>query len=150
VTLLRRSIDLPYRPEELFDLVSDVARYPDFIKWIRSLRLIDESEQGDIWKGRAEASVGFLSFSESFVTDVTANRRTYAIDVTLVRGPFRRLKNAWRFTPIAMGAKVDFEIDFVFRNLVLQTLAEANRDHAAKRIIDAFTDEAGRRYKPIA
>lgn len=140
---------MPYRPEDLFDLVADVARYPDFIKWIRSLRLLDESDDHGVWKGRAEATVGFLTFHESFVTDIAADRSQAAIDVTLVRGPFRRLKNTWRFERTEQGARIDFTIDFVFRNLVLQTLAESNRDFAIRRIIEAFSEEAERRYSRV-
>lgn len=149
MTSLRRTLDLPYRPEDLFDLASDVGRYPDFIKWIRRLRLLSEETVGDTWKGRAEATVGFLAFTETFVTDVTAKRDALSIDVALVRGPFRRLRNTWRFAPAAFGTKLDFTIDFEFRNFVLQAVAEANRDLAVSSIIDAFTAEAAQRYKKV-
>ncbi len=150
MTYLRKSLDLPYRPEDLFELVSDVGRYPDFIKWIRTLRLLEDRDSEGRWQGRAEAEVGFMTFTESFVTDIDARRAELSIDVTLVRGPFRRLKNTWRFTAAPGGSRVDFMIDFVFRNFVLQALADANRDYAVTRIIDAFVEEAGRRYAKVS
>lgn len=150
MTSLKRQIDLPYRPEDLFDLVSDVGRYPDFIKWIRSLRLLSEEDEPGRWRGRAEAAVGFKGFTETFVTDVDARPRDMAIDVSLVRGPFRKLSNAWRFTAIPAGTRVDFSIAFEFRNFILQTLADANRDYAVNRIIEAFTAEAARRFGKVA
>lgn len=149
MTVLRRSLELPYRAEDLFDLVGDVARYPDFIKWIQSLRVIDEMEEGSVVSIRAEAVVGFLTFRERFTTDVTSDRLTRAIQVSLVRGPFRRLSNRWEFAPIDTGTRIDFYIDFKFRNVVLQTLAAANLDFAVNRIMDAFQDEAARRYPRI-
>jgi coenzyme Q-binding protein COQ10 len=150
MTSLNRQIDLPYRPEDLFDLVSDVGRYPDFIKWIRSLRLISEEDEPERWRGRAEASVGFKGFTESFVTDIDAKKPQMTIDVSLVRGPFRKLSNAWRFTGIPTGTRIDFSIAFEFRNFILQTLADANRDYAVNRIIEAFTTEAARRFEKVA
>ena len=72
-------------------------------------------------------TVGFRGFRETFITDVDARRSELAIDVSLVRGPFRKLSNAWRFQPIATGTRVDFSIAFEFRNFVLQALADANK-----------------------
>jgi coenzyme Q-binding protein COQ10 len=147
MTTHRQVLELPYRPEDLFDLAADVAHYPDFIKWIRTLRLLgeEEEEQGRV-RCRAEVTVGFKGFTETFVTDVDARRPELAIDVSLVRGPFRKLSNAWRFAPTARGARVEFSIAFEFRNFVLQALADANKTYAVKRVIDAFVAEAGQRY----
>src|SRR5262245_21661534 len=125
VTTHRQKMDLPYRPEDLFELAADVGRYPDFIRWIESLRLLSEQEEHGRMKCRAEVTVGFKGFREIFVTDVEARPDELAIDVSLVRGPFRKLSNAWRFQPIATGTRVDFAIAFEFRNFVLQTLADA-------------------------
>jgi len=149
MTSHKQTLDLPYRPEDLFDLVSNVRRYPEFVKWMRSLRIISEQQTGERWQGRAEAAVGFAGFSESFTTDVDANLADLSINVSLVRGPFRKLRNTWRFAAIPTGARVDFTIDFEFKNFVLQALADANRDYAIKRIIDAFIAEAARRYQKI-
>jgi coenzyme Q-binding protein COQ10 len=142
----RETLELPYRPEDLFDLAADVGRYPEFITWIQSLKLISEEETPEREQCRAEVSVGFKGFRETFVTDVDARRNEMAIDVSLVRGPFRKLSNTWRFSPGPKGARVEFTIVFEFRNFVLQALADANKAYAVKRVIDAFVAEAGRRY----
>jgi coenzyme Q-binding protein COQ10 len=149
VTTHRLQLDLPYRAEDLFDLVSDVARYPDFISWIQSLRLLSEQEEPGRVRCRAEATVGFKGFRESFITDIDARRSEFAIDVSLVRGPFRKLSNAWRFAPVEGGTRVDFFIAFEFRNFVLQALADANKAYAVRRVIDAFIDEAAQRYSKV-
>lgn len=149
MTSHRQTLDLPYRPEDLFDLAADVGRYPEFIRWMRSLKVTDRREGESRVRCRAEASVGFKGFAETFVTDVDARRGELAIDVTLVRGPFRKLSNSWRFAPIATGARVDFSIQFEFRNFVLQALADANKTYAIQRVIDAFIAEAGRRYERV-
>lgn len=142
----RETLDLPYRPEDLFDLAADVGRYPEFITWIQSLKLISEEETPEREQCRAEVTVGFKGFRETFVTDVDARRKDMAIDVSLVRGPFRKLSNTWRFKPGPKGARVEFVIVFEFRNFVLQALADANKAYAVRRVIDAFVAEAGRRY----
>jgi coenzyme Q-binding protein COQ10 len=149
MTTHRQVLELPYRPEDLFDLAADVAHYPDFIKWIRTLRLLGEEEEQGRVRCRAEVTVGFKGFTETFVTDVDARRPELAIDVSLVRGPFRKLSNAWRFAPTARGTRVEFSIAFEFRNFVLQALADANKTYAVKRVIDAFVAEAGQRYSKV-
>jgi coenzyme Q-binding protein COQ10 len=149
VTNHRQTLDLPYRPEDLFDLASDVGRYPDFIHWIQSLKLLSEQEDENRMRCRAEVTVGFKDFRETFITDVDARSDERAIDVNLVRGPFRKLSNQWRFQPIPTGTRVDFLITFEFRNFVLQALADANKAFAVRRVIDAFVSEAARRYSKV-
>ena len=150
MTIHRETLELPYRPEDLFDLAADVGRYPEFITWIQSLKVISEDEEAARMRCRAEVTVGFKGFRETFVTDVDARTPELAIDVTLVRGPFRKLSNTWRFSPGAGGARVEFAIQFEFRNFVLQALADANKSYAVKRVIDAFISEAARRYPKVA
>jgi coenzyme Q-binding protein COQ10 len=149
VTTYQLTLDLPYRPEDLFGLVADVARYPDFIGWIQSLQLLSQQEEQGRVRCRAEATVGFKGFRESFITDIDARRNELAIDVGLVRGPFRKLSNSWRFAPSKTGTRVEFSIAFEFRNFVLQALADANKAYAVKRVIDAFIDEAAQRYRKV-
>jgi coenzyme Q-binding protein COQ10 len=150
VSTHRETLELPYRPEDLFDLAADVGRYPEFIGWIQSLKLVDQDETPDTLQCRAEVTVGFKGFRETFVTDVDARRKDMSIDVSLVRGPFRKLSNTWRFAPSPKGSSVSFVIQFEFRNFVLQTLADANKAFAVKRVIDAFVSEAARRYPRVS
>jgi coenzyme Q-binding protein COQ10 len=149
VTTHRQTLELPYRPEDLFDLVADVGRYPDFIQWIQALKILSEQEDASGMQCRAEVIVGFKGFRETFVTDVNARREELAIEVSLVRGPFRKLSNVWRFAQSPAGTRVEFLIVFEFRNFMLQTLADANRGYAIRRLIDAFVAEAGRRYRKV-
>jgi coenzyme Q-binding protein COQ10 len=149
MTSHRQTLELPYRPEDLFELASDVARYPEFISWIRSLKVSERREAEGRVTCRAEVSVGFKGFHETFVTDVDARRPELAIDVKLVRGPFRKLSNSWRFAAISAGSRVNFAIQYELRNFVLQTLADTNKTYAVKRVIDAFVAEAGRRYQKV-
>ncbi len=146
MTTHRETLELPYRPENLFDLAAGVERYPEFITWIQSLKLLSDTVTDDGRRCRAEVSVGFKGFSETFVTDVDARRSAGTIEVSLVRGPFRKLSNTWRISAQPSGSRVEFAIQFEFRNFVLQALADANKRHAVKRVIDCFIAEASRRY----
>lgn len=150
VSTHRQTLDLPYRPEDLFDLAADIGRYPEFVTWIQSLKLVSQDYEPNRSRCRAEVTVGFKGFRETFVTDVDARKPELAIDVSLVRGPFRKLTNAWRFSPSPAGSRVDFTIEFEFRNFVLQALADANKAYAVRRVIDAFVAEAARRYPKVA
>lgn len=145
----RKSLELPYKAGDLFDLVADIEHYPDFIRWIRSMHVSHVREQGEVRECRGEAQVGFRGFSETFATDVIADRGTATIKTDLVKGPFRRLKNSWAFVPLGGGrTRIDFEIDYVFSNPILAFLARRNLDLAVGRIMGAFTEEAARRYGP--
>lgn len=149
LSIHRETLDLPYRPEDLFDLVADVGSYPEFINWIQALKVISEEETPARDQCRAEVTVGFKGFRETFVTDVDARRDEMAIDVSLVRGPFRKLSNTWRFKSGPKGARVEFTIAFEFRNFVLQALADVNKAYAVKRVIECFVAEAGRRHPHV-
>lgn len=143
----KQSMILPYTPEEMFELVSDIERYPNFVKWITALRKSDIREDGDIQSCIGEAVVAFKGFTQSFATRVVADAGAKRVDVSLVRGPLKRLENTWRFEAVEAGqTRVDFSVDYDFSNFVLRTLAAANHDIAIDRIIATFLAEAKRRY----
>ena len=143
----RQKLNVPYTPEQLFELVSDIARYPEFIKWIKALRVSGQKTDGPRSTCIGEAVVGFKGFTESFSTRVEADADQRTVAVKLVRGPFRKLDNHWAFSANEQGgAIIEFTIDYEFSNLILRTLASANKDTAINRIMSAFLDEAKRRY----
>ena len=145
-----RTIAVSHRPEDLFDLVSDIARYPDFIRWIRSMRVTGHRETDGVVRCLGEARVGVSGLTEMFATNVVADRPRGRITASLVRGPFRRLENAWTFRPRADGGTdVDFHIDYHFKNPFLQAVLAANFDRAVNALIGAFLAEAERRYEKV-
>lgn len=143
------SLSVAHTPENLFELVSDIRRYPEFIKWIRSMRVSGEREAGGVHHSLGEARVGFRGFTEDFATTVAADPEALTIAADLVRGPFRRLHNRWRFEPAAGGTRIAFHIDYEFSNLVLRMLARHNFRLAVDRIMSAFIAEADRRYPRV-
>ena len=138
---------LPYRPDQLFDLIADVEAYPEFLPWVSSLRAWNRTGPKDgVWSIDAEARVGFAIVRETFATRVRMDERARAIEVSLLYGPFKRLRNSWRFLPDDKGTRVEFEIDFEFKSRLLDAILAANLKHAADRLIGCFEARAGRLY----
>ncbi|MFN3608877.1 MAG: type II toxin-antitoxin system RatA family toxin [Hyphomonas sp.] len=145
-----KTMRVPYGRAQCFALVSDIARYPDFIKWITALRVSEVREIGPgVTECLGEAVVGFKGFTERFTTRVVADEPAARVTASLVRGPFRKLFAEWRITESVQGAcDVSLEINYEFRNPVIAFLAAANHDLAVSRILNAFLEEAQRRYSP--
>lgn len=143
-----KSVRVPYRPGDSFALVSDIARYPDFIKWITAMRVSDVRETGEgVREFLGDAAVGFKGFVERFSTRVVADMPKGRVTASLVRGPFRRLRAEWQITPLESGGSdIGLEIDYEFRNPIIGFLAAANHDLAVERILDAFLLEARKRF----
>ena len=138
---------LPYRPDQLFDLVGDVERYPDFIKWLTAMQVSNRREVAvGVTDLDAEAKVKFSIINERFATRVRLDRPNLAIDVSLLSGPFRHLENQWRFRRHPRGAELAFEIDFELGSRLLQGLLGANLDKAVKSLVGSFERRAKALY----
>ena len=135
---------LPYAPGDLCALVADIRSYPSFIPWLKRLDVLSARQAGDVLISTARACVGWGAFAETFTTEVRA--APARIDVSLISGPFKVLKNNWLFSATPDGALISFYVAFEFRNPLLQAVATFNRDLAASRIIAAFEGEAERRF----
>ena len=139
----RLSRHSPYTPEALFGLVGDVARYPEFVPWVRSLRTWNGRTEADgaEWVD-AEVQVAFGPVRERFSTRVRRDPALKRIDADLIAGPFRRLRNRWDFVPEDGGTRIDFDIDFELKSRLLEGLLAGNFDRAAGRLLTCFEDRA--------
>ena len=138
---------LPYTPEQLFALVGDVARYPEFVPWITSMRTWNPRSLGEGLESLdAEAGVGFSFLTERFATRVHRDAGARQIDVNLLSGPFRKLTNRWRFLDDPGGARIEFDIDFQFKSRLLEGLLKANFHHAVERLMGCFEARAKALY----
>ena len=138
---------LPYSPDQLFQLVGDVAAYPQFVPWLPSIRTWNEREVGaGVTSIDAEAGVGFSFLRERFATRVLRDSQRREIHVSLLHGPFRALKNDWRFEPDPTGTKIHFAIEFAFKSRLLDALLHANMDRAAAKLIGCFEARAAEVY----
>lgn len=134
---------LPYRPEQLFDLVADIERYPEFLPWCVACR-VTRKDGPVVW---GDLMVGFRVFRETFTSKVTLDRPD-RIHVEYVDGPFRYLNNHWRFLPEDGGkaTTIDFYIDFEFRSRLLQKVATTVFNEAVRRMVGAFEARAHEIY----
>lgn len=139
---------VPHGAEAMFDLVADIRRYPEFLPWCKALRIkaegVDEAGRGTM---TADMIARFKGFEERFTSQVTLDRPNLVIDVAYVDGPFQRLSNAWRFTPLGEGtSRIAFTIDFEFRSRMLRLLANSMFEKALMRLSDAFETRADAIY----
>lgn len=139
---------LPYAPDQLFRLVGDVAAYPDFVPWLTSMRTWNARKLCDgVDAVDAEAGVGFSFLKERFATRVRRDAHNRQIDVSLISGPFRKLENRWRFIDAGHGCtRIEFDIDFLFKSRLLETLLRANFAHAVDKLISCFEGRAKSLY----
>ncbi|MBY0520455.1 MAG: type II toxin-antitoxin system RatA family toxin [Sphingomonas sp.] len=135
---------LPYTPEQMFALVADVRRYPDFLPWVSAIRV----RQDDDMLMVADMIVGFKGLRETFTSRVEKTRPS-RIHVDYLDGPLKYLRNEWAFRPDGeSGCLVDFAVDFAFKNRVFEVLAGQVFDRALRRMIGAFEDRAAVLYAP--
>lgn len=146
MTKLRLERDLPYTPVQLWDMVGDVERYPEFIPWIKSLRAYNRSVDQDIVRFDADVAVGFKLLTERFSTRVTRAAEALLVDFDLIRGPFRKLQGRWTFTPSATGTKVAFDMDIDIRNPILDAVFKANFNLAVSKLLAIFEARARQLY----
>jgi coenzyme Q-binding protein COQ10 len=134
---------VPYRPDQLFDLVADVGRYPEFLPWCVGARVRSRTETEEV----ADLTIGFGPFRESFTSRVTLDRPR-RVRVSYERGPFRYLNNQWDFIPHTSGTEVGFFVDFEFRSRILQAAIGVVFNEAVRRMVNAFHRRARQVYGP--
>lgn len=134
--------NLPYSPEQMFDLVADVGSYQQFLPWVAATRVRSNSDTEMV----ADLVVGFRSIKETFTSKVN-KQRPHAITIDYVEGPLKYLHNEWKFEPDGEGGTdIRFCVDFAFRNRIFEALAGQMFDRALRRMIGAFETRAHELY----
>jgi coenzyme Q-binding protein COQ10 len=135
---------LPYTPEQVFDLVADIERYPEFLPWCVAARI--RRREGNVV--HADLVIGFKMIRESFTSRVTLDPDQRRIDVTYADGPFKFLRNHWIFEPREGGrhCQIDFFVEFEFRSALLTRLIGALFHEAVRRMVHAFESRAAALY----
>ena len=133
---------LPYSAEQMFDLVADVARYPEFLPWVAATRVRSDDDHEMV----ADMLVGFKSLREKFTSRVE-KVRPERVQVHYVDGPMRDLDNVWLFRPLGeQSCEVDFSVRFSFRNALFEKLAGQYVDKAFRKMVAAFEARAEALY----
>ena len=132
-----------HTPEQMFDLVADVEKYPLFLPLCEGLR-VRSRKPGE--EGRetlvADMSVGYKAIHETFTSKVKLNRAALKITVAYLDGPFQTLDNVWTFKPDGQGCIVEFFITYEFKSRMLGMLMGAMFDRAFRKFSEAFERRA--------
>ena len=131
-----------HSPEQLFDLVADVRRYPEFLPWCLASRIRTQTDTTLV----ADLIIGFQVFKEQFTSHIQMDRKNLIIKVEYAEGPFKYLTNKWRFIQHPDGCMIDFYVDFEFKSRLLQTVIESLFTEAVKRMVGAFETRADQLY----
>lgn len=147
MTERRTQTDVVHSAQQMFDLVADVERYPEFLPWCVALRVLKRDLHEGGGKLLADMVVAYRVFRKQFRSEVLLDATAKRIDVYYVDGPFERLHNNWRFEDKpGGGCVVHFHIEFEFRNLILQATARAVFEKAFARMSEAFIKRADEVY----
>ena len=139
----------PYSPRQVYDLVADVKRYPEFLPWCRAARILEWPEPNIFL---AELVIAYKQFRESYTSRVEllpgmTENDLHVINVRMVQGPFHHLTNGWKFLPEAGGGtQIEFELDFAFRSSLLEKMIGGFFGRAAGKMGEAFKQRADQLY----
>jgi coenzyme Q-binding protein COQ10 len=128
---------------EMFDLVADVEKYPQFVPLCSALKVKSRTEKEGVTVLVADMTVAYKIIRETFTSRVTLDRPDRKILVEYLSGPFKRMQNRWRFVPVGEDAcDIEFFIDYEFRSRTLAALMGAMFDAAFRRFAGAFEKRA--------
>ena len=144
----RNTRQVRHSPIEMFNLVADVEKYPEFLPLCEDLRIRRRAQSDDgIETLVAEMSVGYKAIRETFITRVTLDEPRLRILVEYVEGPFSYLENRWSFKPDPAGCAVEFYISYEFKSFALRMLMGAMFEHAFRKFAEAFEERADVIYR---
>lgn len=131
----------PYAPAQIFDLVADVERYPEFLPWCRAARILER--QADCFI--AELVICFKHITEQYTSKVTLFPHE-RIEVEMLKGPFHHLSNRWEFYGEDGGTRIEFFLDFAFKSKLLDKLIGGLFTRASQKMSEAFMTRADALY----
>lgn len=129
---------LPYSSEQLFDIVMDIRKYPEFLPWCIGAR-INKKTKNDL---EADVIIGYKIFREKFSSRVHFTRPE-EIEVEYLQGPMRHLHNKWAFKDLAENrCQVDFYVDFSLRTKLMENIVDQFFQKALVKMVNAFEQRA--------
>jgi ribosome-associated toxin RatA of RatAB toxin-antitoxin module len=133
-----KSVLVMHSASEMFDLVDDVARYPEFLPWCGGARVL----QRDDAVTEATIDIRYAGVTQSFTTR-NQKSRPHEMTLSLVEGPFQSLDGAWRFTPLNEAAcKIEFSLDYRFGNALVESVLGPVMSMVAETFVDRFVTRA--------
>lgn len=137
---------VPFSAEQMFAVVADVERYPEFLPLCESLDVRSREKRGAETELVATMAIGYHAIAESFTSRVTLRPDEGEIIVAYLDGPFSHLENQWRFRDVTGGSEVLFSITYEFRSTMLALLIGSVFDKAVRKFANAFEERARTLY----
>jgi coenzyme Q-binding protein COQ10 len=137
-----------HTPQNMFSLVADVEKYPEFLPLCEALKVTSRRERDGKTVLIADMTVGYKTIRETFTSQVLLDPDALRIEVQYLNGPFRYLNNVWVFAPITGGCDVGFAIDYEFKSRVLGMVMGSMFDLAFRRFSQAFEERADMVFGP--
>ncbi len=137
---------LSYSSQQMYNLVSDVGSYPEFLPWCAAARVNSIIDEGSDRVMSADLVISFKVFRERFCSEVRLSPKEYFIQTKYIDGPFKYMNSTWQFNDCPDGCTVTFFVDFEFKSIILQGLIGLVFHDAMQRIVRAFEARAGVLY----
>ncbi len=136
---------VPHLPQRMFELVNELERYPRFVPNCKDMVVKrDAGSPGDV--RFAKMTIQFGPLTQSYTSRVESDAKAHTITAKAVDGPFAYLDSKWTFEPEGEGTRIRFDLDFKFSNPLVASVAEPAFAAKQDEILDAFVDEADRRF----
>lgn len=129
---------LPYTKNQLYDLIADIESYPEFVPWCEAARIWET--EGDVLL--ADLAIRFKGISGKYTSRVFFDKEQYEISVELAQGPFKHLYQGWKFSDVAGGTRVEFDIDFAMRSKILEKIVDLIFLDTCDKMMQAFKKRA--------
>ncbi|MBN8486532.1 MAG: type II toxin-antitoxin system RatA family toxin [Burkholderiales bacterium] len=142
---VKKSVLLWYSPAEMFALVTDVVRYPEFLPWCERGEVLEAHEGGNT----ARIHLAYAGVRHAFTTRNEHNADRQLL-MRLVDGPFSLLDGTWDFLPLGSGqppaCKIEFDLQYAFASKPLEVVLSPVFDKVANTFVDAFVKRAEQVY----
>ncbi len=135
-----------HTPQNMFALVADVEKYPEFLPLCEGLTVKSRKAREGKTLLVADMSIGYKAIRETFTSQVLLDPDALTIEVQYLNGPFKYLNNVWAFEPAANGCEVGFSIDYEFKSRMLGMVMGSMFDIAFRRFSAAFEERADKIY----
>jgi len=133
---------LPYSAKQMFDLVAEIEKYPDFLPWCKRAEILSREGKRVV----ADLVIGYKIFQEKFTSEVVLNR-PHSIIVHYRSGPLSHLSNSWEFKSLGQKkCELSFQLDFDFHSTFLRTTMNLFFEKALSKMVACFEVRAKELY----
>ncbi len=138
---------LPYSAKQMYELVMDIEKYPEFLPWCKQAKIVEIISAQNL---RADLLINFKNFFEKYRSDVKHGKNdadAYFVDVVAIEGPFKKLLNYWKFHQLENEkCQIEFFIEFEFNSVFLTKMLSLIFEKAAEKMMTAFEERAKTKF----